>query len=53
MEMKWRWSVCGVIRMNRVRNEEVRHTVGVKEKTDVKEDLKVLQWLDHVERMAR
>merc|ERR1712074_215730 len=45
-------SMCGVTRMDRVRNEVVRERVGVPEKLSGRVDRKVLKWFGHVERMG-
>ena len=51
-EMKCLRSMCGVTRMDRVRNEVVRERVGVPEKLSKRVDRKVLKWFGHVERMG-
>ena len=51
-EMKCLRSICGVTRMDRVRNEVVRERVGVSEKLSKRVDRKVLKWFGHVERMG-
>jgi len=51
-EMKCLRSMCGVTRMDRVRNEVVRERVGVPEKLSGRVDRKVLKWFGHVERMG-
>ena len=51
-EMKCLRSMCGVTRMDRVRNEVVRERVGVSEKLSKRVDRKVLKWFGHVERMG-
>ena len=51
-EMKCLRSMCGVTRMDRVRNEVVRGRVGVPEKLSGRVDRKVLKWFGHVERMG-
>jgi len=51
-EMKCLRSMCGVTRMDRVRNEVVRGRVGVPEKLSKKVDRKVLKWLGRVEQMG-
>ena len=50
--MKCLRSMCGVTRMDRVRNEVVRERVGVPEKLSKRVDRKVLKWFGHVERMG-
>ncbi len=51
MEMRCLRSICGVTRMDRVRNDEVRRRTGaVKELADRAEQ-GVLRWFGHVERM--
>ena len=37
--------------MDRVRNEEVRRTAGIKRKLASRADQRVLRWFGHVERM--
>ena len=51
-EMKCLRSMCGVTRMDRVRNEVVRERVGVPEKLSGRVDRKVLKWFGHVEQMG-
>ena len=51
-EMKCLRSMCGVTRMDRVRNEVVRERVGVPERLSKRIDRKVLKWFGHVERMG-
>ena len=51
-EMKCLRNMCGVTRMDRVRNEVVRERVGVPEKLSERVDRKVLKWFGHVERMG-
>ena len=51
-EMKCLRSMCGVTRMDRVRNEVVRERVGVPERLSERVDRKVLKWFGHVERMG-
>ena len=52
MEMRCLRSMCGVTRMDRLRNEVVRERVGVDEKLSERVDRKVLKWYGHVERMS-
>ena len=51
-EMKCLRSMCGVTRMDRIRNEVVRDRVGVPERLSKRVDRKVLKWFGHVERMG-
>ena len=51
-EVKCLRSMCGDMRMDRVRNEVVRERVGVPEKLSGRVDWKVLKWFGHVERMG-
>ena len=51
VEIKCLCSICRVIRMDRVRNSEVRHILDVRE--NVRVNHKVLNWLRHVERMTK
>ncbi len=50
MEMKCLRSMCGVTRMDRVRNNEVRRT-GIVKGLAERAEQGVLQWFGHVERM--
>ena len=45
-------SMCGVIRMERLRNEVVRERVGVPNKLSNRVDRKLLKWFGHVEHMG-
>ena len=51
LEMKWLRSLVGVLRINRVRNEEVRLRAGIEWELASKADQRVLRWFGHVERM--
>ncbi len=51
MEMRSLRSMCGVTRMDRVRNEEVRRRTGVVKVLAERAEQGVLQWFGHVERM--
>ena len=51
-EMKCLRSICGVSRLDRLRNDVVRERVGVPEKLSNRVDRKVLKWFGHVERMG-
>ncbi len=44
-------SMCGVTRMNRVRNDEVRRRKGVERELAKRAEHGVLRWFGHVERM--
>ena len=50
-EMRCLRSMCGVTRMDRVRNEEVRRRTGVVKGLAERADQGVLRWFGHVERM--
>ena len=45
MERKCRKSICGATRIKEVRNEEVRHKVGMRANTIGRVDQIVLNWL--------
>ena len=50
LEMKcWR-SLVGVLRIDRVRNEEVRRRAGIERELASREDPSVLRWFGHVEK---
>ena len=51
MEMKCLRSMCGVTRMDRVRNEEVRRRTGVRKELSGRAEQSVLRWFGHMERM--
>ncbi len=51
MEMRCLRSMCGVTRMDRVRNEEVRGRTEVVKELAERAEQEVLLWLGHVERM--
>ena len=50
-EMKCLRSTCGVSRLARIRNEEVRERTGVRKELAVRVDNNVLRRFGHVERM--
>ena len=50
-EMKCLRSSVGVLRMDRVRNEEVRRRTGIERELASRADHRVLRWFGHVERM--
>ena len=50
-EMKCLRSMCGVTRLDRLRNEEVRERTGVRKELAERVDANVLRWFGHVERM--
>ena len=50
-EMKFLRSLVGVMRMDRVRNEEVRRRDGIERELMSRADQRVLRWFGHVERM--
>ena len=45
------WSMTGVSRLDRVRNEVVRARTGVRRELAARVDVNVLRWFGHVERM--
>ena len=52
LEMKCSRSLIGVLRMDRVRNEEVRRRAGIERELASRADQRrVLRWFGHVERM--
>ena len=51
LEMKCLRSLVGVLRMNRVRNEEVCRRAGIEMELASRADERVLRWFGHVERM--
>ena len=51
LEMKCLRSLVGVLRMDRVRNEEVRRRAGMERELTSREDQRILRWVEHVERM--
>ena len=51
-EMKCLWSMTGVSRLDRARNEEVRARTGVRRELAARVDMNVLRWFGHVERMS-
>ena len=51
LEMKCLRSLVGVLRMNRVRNEEVRRRVGIERELVSRADQRVSRWFGHLERM--
>ena len=51
LEMSCLRSMCGVTRWDRVRNEEIRRSVGVEASLSDRVDRCVLRWFGHVERM--
>ena len=50
-EMKCLRSLVGVLRIDRVRNEEVRRRAGIEREFSSRADQRVLRWFLHVERM--
>jgi len=52
-EMKCLRRICGVNRMDRVRNEEIKRRCGVKRGVLERADERMLKWFGHMERMAR
>ena len=50
LEMKCLRSLVGVLRMDRVRNEEVRRRAGIEWDLASRADQRVLRWFGHVER---
>ena len=51
LEMKCLRSLFGVLRMDRVKNEEVRSRAGIERALASRADQTVLRWFRHVERM--
>ena len=51
LEMKCLRSLVGVLRMDRVRNEEVHRRDGIEMELASRADRWVLRWFGHVERM--
>ena len=51
LEMKCLRSLVGVLRMDRVGNEEVRRKAGIDRELASREDQRVLRWFGHVERI--
>ena len=51
MEMRCLRSMCGVTRLDRVRNEEVRRRTGVVKGLAERAEQGLLRWFGHVERM--
>ena len=51
LEMKCLRSLVGVLRIDRVRNEEVRRRAGIERELATRADQRVLRWFRHVERM--
>ena len=52
LEMKCLRNLVGVLRMDRVRNEEVRRKAGIESKLASRADRRVLRRFGHVERMG-
>ena len=50
-EMRCLRSMCGVSRLDRLRNDVVRRMTGVRKELAVRVDRNVLRWFGHVERM--
>ncbi len=51
MEMRGLRSMCGVTRMDRMRNEEVRRRTGFVKELAERAEQGMLRWFGHVERM--
>ena len=51
LEMESLRSLVGVLRMDRVRNEEVRRRAGIARELESRADQRALRWFGHVERM--
>ncbi|WP_289490223.1 hypothetical protein, partial [Klebsiella pneumoniae] len=51
VEMDCLRSICGVRRIDRIRNEEVRRRCGKDASVGMKMDQSLLRWFGHVERM--
>ena len=45
-------SMCGVTRLDRIRNDEVRRRTGVVKELTGRADENVLRWFGHMERMS-
>ena len=52
LEMRCLRSMCGVTRLDRIRNEEVRRRTGVVRELAERADQRVLKWFGHMERMS-
>lgn len=52
MEIKCMRNMCGVRRIDRVRNERVRESCGSKVSLIERADRRVLKWFEHVVRMS-
>ena len=50
-EMKCLWSMTGLFRLDRVKNEVVRARTGVRRELATRVDMNVLRWFGYVERM--
>ena len=50
LEMKCLRSLVGVLRMDKVRNEEVHRRAGIETELASRADQRVLRWFGHVER---
>ena len=50
-EMKYLRSMCGKTRMDRIRNEDIKNTCGVRKDVSEKVCENMLRWFGHVERM--
>ena len=50
-EMKYLWSMAGVYRLDKFRNEEVRERTGVRKEVAARVDSNVLRCFGHIERM--
>ena len=51
LEMKCLRSLVGVLRMDKIWNEEVRRRAGIERALVSRADQRVLRWFGHVERM--
>ena len=51
LEIKCLRSLVGVLRMDRVRNDEVSRRAGIEREIASRADQRVLRWFGHVERM--
>ena len=51
LEMKCLRNLVGVLRMDRVRNEEEHTRAGIDRELASRADHRVLRWFDHMERM--
>jgi Reverse transcriptase (RNA-dependent DNA polymerase). len=53
LEMKCLRSMCGVTRLDRIRNEEIRRRTREEKELSARVDQRVLSWFGHMERMDK